>query len=98
MSARCQTSRAYVAGMSRTRFALAGTALVLVFLLQAVLVVHREAMTNDEGCHTCAGYRYRPCGDFGANPEHPPPANRRHRRAPRFSDTKGQSCLIIHIM
>ena len=42
------------------------------FLLQMRLVTNREVMTNDEGYHTYAGFRYWQCGDFGVNPEHPP--------------------------
>jgi predicted membrane-bound dolichyl-phosphate-mannose-protein mannosyltransferase len=33
---------------------------------------NREVITNDEGLHTYAGYRYWQCADFGVNPEHPP--------------------------
>ncbi len=46
--------------------------LAIVFVFQIVLVSNRESMTNDEGFHTYAGYRYWQCGDFGVNPEHPP--------------------------
>jgi hypothetical protein len=46
--------------------------LAIVFICQIVLVSNRESMTNDEGFHIYAGYRYWQCGDFGVNPEHPP--------------------------
>jgi hypothetical protein len=43
-----------------------------VFLWQMLAVTNREVITNDEGFHTYAGYRYWQCADFGVNPEHPP--------------------------
>lgn len=46
--------------------------LVILFLSQILMAVHREVMTTDEGYHTYAGYRYWQCGDYGVNPEHPP--------------------------
>jgi Dolichyl-phosphate-mannose-protein mannosyltransferase len=42
------------------------------FLWQMLAVTNREVITNDEGFHTYAGYRYWQCADFGVNPEHPP--------------------------
>jgi hypothetical protein len=43
-----------------------------VFVWQTLAVTNREVITNDEGFHTYAGYRYWQCADFGVNPEHPP--------------------------
>ena len=42
------------------------------FLWQMLAVTNLEVITNDEGFHTYAGYRYWQCADFGVNPEHPP--------------------------
>ena len=47
-------------------------ALTGAFLWQMLAVTNREVITNDEGFHTYAGYRYWQCADFGVNPEHPP--------------------------
>lgn len=51
---------------------LLAAALTGAFLWQMLAVTNREVITNDEGFHTYAGYRYWQCGDFGVNPEHPP--------------------------
>jgi len=51
---------------------LLGAALTGAFLWQMLAVTNREVITNDEGFHTYAGYRYWQCADFGVNPEHPP--------------------------
>ena len=54
------------------RSRVASFALVVIFLIQILAVIRREVMTNDEGYHTYAGFRYWQCADFGVNPEHPP--------------------------
>ncbi len=46
--------------------------LAFLFVLQMIAATNREVMSNDEGYHTYAGFRYWQCGDFGVNPEHPP--------------------------
>ncbi|HEY2470934.1 MAG TPA: phospholipid carrier-dependent glycosyltransferase [Terracidiphilus sp.] len=46
--------------------------LVLVFLGELVLSVHRQSLSWDEGDHIYAGYESWTTGDFGINPEHPP--------------------------
>lgn len=46
--------------------------LVLVFLGELVVSVHRQSLTWDEGDHIYAGYESWTTGDFGINPEHPP--------------------------
>ena len=51
-----------------------GVAAILIAIqaLIAVLVVHRESLTFDEGNHMFAGYMMWHTGDYGLNPEHPP--------------------------
>lgn len=46
--------------------------LLAVQVTQVVIVLHRESLTWDEGCHMYAGYRMWKNGDYGLNPEHPP--------------------------
>ena len=46
--------------------------LIAVQMLLAVLVIHRESLTFDEGNHAFAGYMMWHTGDYGLNPEHPP--------------------------
>ena len=46
--------------------------LVLVFLGELVVSVHRQSLSWDEGDHIYAGYESWTTGDFGINPEHPP--------------------------
>src|SRR5580692_4564242 len=46
--------------------------LVLVFLGELIVSVHRQSLTWDEGDHIYAGYESWTTGDFGINPEHPP--------------------------
>ena len=38
-----------------------------VFVAQAILDTNQQVMTNDEGYHTYADFRYWQCGDFGVN-------------------------------
>jgi hypothetical protein len=46
--------------------------LVMIFLGELVLSVHRQSLSWDEGDHIYAGYESWTTGDFGINPEHPP--------------------------
>ena len=46
--------------------------LVLVFVGELVVSVHRQSLSWDEGDHIYAGYESWATGDFGINPEHPP--------------------------
>jgi hypothetical protein len=59
-------------GTRRAVIWLLAAALTGAFLWQMLAVTNREVITNDEGFHTYAGYRYWQCADFGVNPEHPP--------------------------
>src|SRR5271167_2366384 len=75
--------------------------LVLVFLGELVVSVHRQSLSWDEGDHIYAGYESWAAGEFGINPEHPPllkeiatlPLLTMHlsappRKSPRFSKTE----------
>jgi 4-amino-4-deoxy-L-arabinose transferase-like glycosyltransferase len=58
---------------SRRRWFTILTALLFgVFAFQLVYHAVRTSATGDERPHIFAGYRYWQCGDFTANPEHPP--------------------------
>lgn len=46
--------------------------LVLIFLGELAISVHRQSLSWDEGDHIYAGYESWTTGDFGINPEHPP--------------------------
>ena len=46
--------------------------LVLVFLGELIVSVHRQSLSWDEGDHIYAGYESWTTGNFGINPEHPP--------------------------
>ena len=52
-------------------FAIASTLLFAVFAFQLFFHAVRTSVTVDEPNHILAGHRHW-CGDFGANPEHPP--------------------------
>ena len=51
---------------------LAVIVLLAVQVTLAVIVLHRESLTWDEGCHMYARYRMWKNSDYGLNPEHPP--------------------------
>jgi len=61
------------AGDARERFAWVALALALV-VYPALLwrYIAANSATFDEAQHIAAGYRYWHCGDYRANPEHPP--------------------------
>ena len=62
-----------IASIIPTRWAHAiALLLVLVFLGELVISVHRQSLSWDEGDHIYAGYESWSTGDFGINPEHPP--------------------------
>lgn len=58
--------------MPRRRVHAIALLLVLVFLGELVVSVHRQSLSWDEGDHIYAGYESWKTGDFGINPEHPP--------------------------
>jgi dolichyl-phosphate-mannose--protein O-mannosyl transferase len=50
--------------------------IVLALFVYPLLLLHyaqANSPTFDEGMHIAAGSRYWECGDYGINPEHPPP-------------------------
>jgi hypothetical protein len=58
--------------MPRRRAHAIALLLVLIFLGELVVSVHRQSLSWDEGDHIYAGYEGWITGDYGINPEHPP--------------------------
>ncbi len=58
--------------MAARRFHAVALLLLLLFVGELVLSVHRQSLSWDEGDHIYAGYESWTTGDFGINPEHPP--------------------------
>jgi hypothetical protein len=62
----------FTSGIPRRRAHAIAVLLVLVFLGELIVSVHRQSLSWDEGDHIYAGYESWTTGDFGINPEHPP--------------------------
>jgi hypothetical protein len=62
----------FTSGIPRSRAHAIAVLLVLVFLGELIVSVHRQSLSWDEGDHIYAGYESWTTGDFGINPEHPP--------------------------
>lgn len=61
-----------VSTMPRLRAHAIALLLLLVFIGELALSVHRQSLSWDEGDHIFAGYESWTTGEFGINPEHPP--------------------------